>query len=77
METFGIWNLIKSLLTNDGQNVSAPATNPGPSPNNSEAPEGAPHGEPPIVPTEQPEQKANACEEYLLRHERLTNGKKR
>ncbi len=77
METFGIWNLLKSLLTSDGQNVSAPAAQPEPSPQQNKEPGDVLHGEAPLVPTEQPEQKANACEEYLLRHERLTNSRKR
>ena len=83
METFGIWNLLKSLLTSDGQPISSPEKG-------QEKPSGAPAtgadnsvSTPPNQPSAQPEsnqqiiEKTNACEEFFLRHERLSHQRKR
>ena len=83
METFGIWNLLKSLLTSDGQPISSPDKA-------QEKQGGASAGgadntlsTPPNQPSAQPEsrqqiiEKTNACEEFFLRHERLSHQRKR
>lgn len=73
MEAFGIWNLLKTLLANDTANentAGAPTQGSTANPSQSEG------GEAPPAPTEQPT-KPNACEEYFLRHERLTGKRKK
>ena len=68
MEAVGIWNLLKTLLANDTASENTQIT-----PQNTAHEEGI---EAPPAPTEQPT-KPNACEEYFLRHERLTGKHKK
>ena len=74
METFGIWNLLKSILSNETQVNSSQASHRESAPS-----EGKSETEKPIenAPPSPPESKTNACEEYFLRHEQLKNGRKR
>ena len=90
METFGIWNLLKSLLASEGPPISTPekgkensvgasvGVSVGASAAGTESPASSAKdgGERPTSP-EASFEKSNACEEYLLRHERLTHGRKR
>ena len=79
MEQFGIWNLLKTMLNNSPSPTSSPSQS-------TETPQAATEkGSQPSAPaTDSPETSSpsstaptNACEEYLLRHERLTSGRKR
>ena len=75
MEQFGIWNLLKTMLNNSpspsAQTAKTAETADGNTVNNAE----------PKVENEEKEpsfpQPVNACEEYLLRHERLHNQRKK
>lgn len=86
MEQFAIWNLLKTMLNNSpspssqaaktAETLSETPSNPlqsstadTPAANTNPAQEKESPATPP------PSQ--NACEEYLLRHERLMNGRKR
>ncbi len=73
MEAFGIWNLIKTLLANDATSENTAGTPTQSATQNVAHEEG---GEAPPAPAEQPP-KPNACEEYFLRHERLTGKRKK
>lgn len=73
MEAFGIWNLLKTLLANDTASENTAGANTQITPQNTAHEEGI---EAPPAPTEQPT-KPNACEEYFLRHERLTGKRKK
>ena len=86
MEQFGIWNLLKTMLNNSPATASQAAKT---AENQAENPSNATKSITASTTTntadsQQQESKeaassssANACEEYLLRHERLTNGRKR
>ena len=73
MEAFGIWNLLKTLLANDRADEN---TTGAPAQGTTENPPQSDGSEAPPTPAEQPT-KPNACEEYFLRHERLTGKRKR
>ena len=75
MEQFGIWNLLKTML-NNSEPPSAPTQKKSETTDENtvggvenKAEEG---GKEPSAP-----QPVNACEEYLLRHERLKNQRKK
>ena len=75
MEQFAIWNLLKTML-NNAPSPSTQATKPtepadGNAVNNAET-KAENEGKEPSFP-----QPINACEEYLLRHERLHNQRKK
>ena len=80
MEQFAIWNLLKTMLNNapspssqDSKLAENPAKTPSNSPNLATA-DNLSSGQ---EQTEFSPSTANACEEYLLRHERLMSGRKR
>ena len=83
METFGIWNLLKSLLTSDGQPISSPdkaqekqgRASAGGADNSVSTPSNQPSAQP--EPSPKTVEKTNACEEFFLRHERLSHQRKR
>lgn len=83
METFGIWNLLKSLLTSEAQPISSPEKSQehqsGTTVGSLEPPPSAPPHQQAEQPTstEQNPEKTNACEEYFLRHERLSRDRKK
>ena len=75
MEQFAIWNLLKTML-NNSPSPAAPAAKPtetadGNTVSNTEN-KAEDEGNEPSFP-----QPVNACEEYLLRHERLHNQRKK
>ena len=83
METFGILNLLKSLLSSEGQPISPtingqknPTDNGAKQTENPAASSPDPQSEHPTS-TEQTPERNNACEEYLLRHERLSRSRKK
>lgn len=86
MEQFAIWNLLKTMLNNSPSpslQAAKTAENQAEYPSNSTKsatadthPSDA-NAAPEQAPSETPRSSANACEEYLLRHERLTSGRKR
>lgn len=86
MEQFAIWNLLKTMLNNSpspSSQAAKTAENQAETPSNATKPTAADthlsdaNAAPEQAPPETLRPSANACEEYLLRHERLTNGRKR
>ena len=81
MEQFAIWNLLKTMLNNSpspssqaAKTAENQAENPSNATNSATADTNAASEQ---VSQDTPRASANACEEYLLRHERLTNSRKR
>ena len=78
MESFGIWNLLKTLLESGNQTPAgasaAPSIPTGEASGEASAEEQTELSKTP--PQTAPDRK-NACEEYLLRHERLTGNRKK
>ena len=81
MEQFAIWNLLKTMLNNSpspSPQAAKTAENQAETPSNATKPTAADNN---ATPEQEPQEplrpSANACEEYLLRHERLTSGRKR
>ncbi|MBQ8375287.1 MAG: hypothetical protein IJX98_06940 [Clostridia bacterium] len=64
MEQFGLWNFLKTVLfANEGQQPADPPTaETQPAPTETQK--------------EEPPQKRNACEDFLLRHETLSRRRK-
>ena len=76
-ESFGIWNLLKTLLTtSESGNNSASSMNPTSTDKSAEQ-SSNPSSESIEKPEKDSPTKINACEEYLLRHEMLTRKHKK
>lgn len=86
MEQFAIWNLLKTMLNNSPSPSSQAAKTAESQTETPSNPLQSSTADTPVAntnPTQEKESSAtpppsqNACEEYLLRHERLMNGRKR